>query len=252
MLDESCIINRLEQYEDVSMELLAKRQLQKRTDHKYLARVSQLESILERLGDDYRLLRANGRPIAQYKSLYFDTKDLLCYHDHYRGRRPRFKVRIRQYLDRNKSVLEVKRKTNDGKTVKVSSPKDYDQWTLENDDITFVESKSNMKVAQLHRSLWVNFQRITLVGVKTKERLTIDLNLKLNNEDNKSVFFQIAIIELKQEDSCHWTPAMRAMRSCFVRPGKVSKYCLGVTNLYDGVRMNRFMPMLRAVSKANV
>ena len=57
-----------------------------------------------------------------YESVYFDTPDLLTYRQHLQGRRRRYKVRTRAYLDSGDCAFEVKLKGRRDQTVKARLP----------------------------------------------------------------------------------------------------------------------------------
>ncbi len=97
--------------------------LQTRVDRKYLLTTAELAALGEHLGH-FRALEIAGRRRFGYESVYFDTPDLDLYRAHRQGRRRRFKVRIRTYLDSGESMLEVKTKGPRGETVKARTPHD--------------------------------------------------------------------------------------------------------------------------------
>src|SRR5690606_37962051 len=78
-----------------SSELLAQRSLLTRIDRKFVTTASAASAFLSSLGDDYRLVLAAGSPWAQYETNYYDTPELTSFNEHLRGRRPRYKVRVR-------------------------------------------------------------------------------------------------------------------------------------------------------------
>src|SRR5687767_5175086 len=94
-------------------ELLAGRELLRRTDSKYTVQVSAIPALIEAVSRDYAVLSLPCGVIATYETLYLDSTDLRCFHDHRRGRRIRHKVRYRHYPDRQLSFLEVKSKRNE-------------------------------------------------------------------------------------------------------------------------------------------
>jgi SPX domain protein involved in polyphosphate accumulation len=64
------------------------------------------------------VLEINGARLHHYQTLYFDTRDFALYSQHHNGQRARYKVRVREYLDSEMAFLEVKRKTNQNRTIK--------------------------------------------------------------------------------------------------------------------------------------
>ena len=64
------------------------------------------------------MLDIDGRRVFGYESTYFDTPDCEQYRAHRQGRRRRYKVRSRSYVDTGLSMFEVKTKGLRGATVK--------------------------------------------------------------------------------------------------------------------------------------
>src|SRR5699024_2428638 len=92
--------------------------LQTRVDRKYLVPQSLLEDMLADVGERLRVLEIDGQRDFGYRSVYFDTPELLWFHQHLQGKRCRFKVRTRTYLDSGLCRLEVKGKGRRAETVK--------------------------------------------------------------------------------------------------------------------------------------
>ena len=92
--------------------------LMNRIDTKYMMPVNMLPQLLTRLEHDFRIQQVNGQTVGQYWTLYYDTKELEMYLNHHNCRLPREKIRMRTYLDSNLTFLEIKRKSNKGRTSK--------------------------------------------------------------------------------------------------------------------------------------
>src|SRR5699024_11823484 len=71
-----------------------------------------------RLGTEFRVMQINGLRSFQYRSTYFDTPDFEQYRAHRQGRRKRYKVRSRTYVDTQLCMFEIKTKGRRGATVK--------------------------------------------------------------------------------------------------------------------------------------
>ena len=101
---------------------------------------------------------------------------------------------------------------------------------------------------ELEPKLWNNFKRITLVG--EKERITIDYDLCFNNGNGHSVeYFDLAIIEVKQESQNFQSPIMKSLKKNGVRAGSFSKYCVGACSLYNHLKYNRIKSKLLTINK---
>lgn len=93
--------------------------LMTRTDRKYLVPVASAHRLLAALDGDVRVLEIDDARTFGYRSTYYDTADLVSYRTAATGRRRRFKVRRRDYLDTGASFLEVKTLTGRGQSSKV-------------------------------------------------------------------------------------------------------------------------------------
>lgn len=100
-------------------ELTARASLMTRTDRKYLVPIASAHRLLHALDGDVRVLEIGGARTFGYRSTYYDTADLVSYRTAATGRRRRFKVRCRDYLDTGASFLEVKTLTGRGQSAKV-------------------------------------------------------------------------------------------------------------------------------------
>ena len=111
-------------------ELVARAALLTRVDRKYVLRRDEAHEALSglsahRAGEPpVRVLEIGGRREQTYESVYFDTPTLLSYRLAAHGRRRRFKVRTRSYVDSRRSFVEVKTRAERGATVKERAPLD--------------------------------------------------------------------------------------------------------------------------------
>jgi hypothetical protein len=229
--------------------LLAQRKLLKRTDSKFVFPARELEAILPRLADAYRILPVGDDDVARYQTLYFDTPELRCFHDHRRGRRPRHKIRIRRYPDRSLSFLEVKTRRSELLSVKQRLELPYETERLGAEERAFVAAHCGLPVDGLAPEVWVDFCRVTLLGERTEERLTLDVELGVRRDGAAERLGGIAILEVKQASLSRGTAVMQALRARRLRAGSLSKYCTAVALTRDGVRRNRFLPSLRAIER---
>jgi hypothetical protein len=91
-----------------------------------------------------------------------------------------------------------------------------------------------------------DFLRITLVGKRCAERLTLDLNVQFDCDGRTAILPGAVIAELKQSGRDDGSPFMRQMRAGGRAPISVSKYCIGVALLVQGVEHDAFDGKLRA------
>lgn len=236
-------------FPDVSEELLERRALLRRTDSKYLVPTTELGAILAPLDGDYGAMKAGNVSLADYRTLYFDTPELRCFHDHRRGRRPRHKVRIRHYPDRQVSFLEVKTKRSTATTYKYRTEKSYGSRDLDDTERLFVETHTGLDVGRLAPQAWTNFRRLSLVGIHTNERVTIDLDLNLKTDDQETDLDGVSVIEVKQAPFCIRTPVMQRLKELGLRSVSSSKYVTAIALTHPEIRLSRLRPTLRILDR---
>jgi hypothetical protein len=219
-----------------------------RTDKKFMLNINQLHNWLNQIRDSYKILIVNQKRLNAYCSLYFDTKDFRLYTAHHNKKLNRLKIRFRSYIESGIHFLEVKQKTNKGRTIKqridVATP---GLFTPEVEN--FIRKFYTMNIPLIN-SLNIEYQRITLVNKKLPERVTIDLNLTfIDNETSRSLD-NIAIIEVKQDNLNIATEAELVLKEMRIKEGFMSKYCLGMA-LLKPVKKNLFKPKIRKIIKTN-
>lgn len=244
----------LKKFEPISLEEMDTVKLLNRADTKYLLNQDKLIPVLEQLAHHYRILEIEGKRYNNYKSLYFDTEDFRLYFDHHRGKLNRTKIRYRQYLDSELCFLEVKLKTNKGKTEKERiRRKDTDGLTGEADfserSKKFLEEVTRIPVSELRHKLNNYFTRLTFVHKYCKERLTIDLNLRFDNANASAPLHNLIIAELKQEKFSSRSDFITIMKKEKIYPSGFSKYCIGTLLLNPHLKRNSFKPKLLMLNK---
>ena len=221
-----------------------------RTDRKYLLTAPQLRPVLASLADDYLVLEIDRVRRHRYRTLYFDTPAFELFRRHHAAAARRHKVRSRTYVDTGLSFFEVKGKDARGRTVKHRLRTDALVTRLGPPEVAFVAAHAPVPPDALEPKLWNAFERITLVGRRRPERLTIDLGLTFETDAGHATGLPgIVVAELKQQEVDHASPFARRMRSARIRPESVSKYCVGVALLHGDVRHNAFKPTLRTVAR---
>lgn len=239
----------LRRFGTASDDLLQARTLtDQRIDRKYLLSEAMLPTLLAVLRTDYQVVMAGDRAVARYHTLYFDTPDLQMYHDHRRGRRPRYKVRVRHHLDRCRSFLEVKLKGSNERTTKARMEVPFLQFELNTAARRFVAMHCPMKAAELAPSLAVRFLRVTLLGTSILERLTLDWHLSFHHPDRSVPLSGVVIAEIKQTRYSNGHGAARILRHLNVREERLSKYGFGMARLAP-VKANIFHPVFRTAAR---
>lgn len=220
-----------------------------RIDTKFVMTISQLLTALATLRQDYQMLVVNGQRLNHYRTLYFDAPHFDLYHQHVNGRADRYKVRSREYTDTSLSFLEVKHKTNKGRTIKerLFTEEPVVQMTLEAE--SWLEDVLPFQCQTLEPKMWNAFTRLTMVDKQHRERVTLDVDLAFYTADKTIRLDGIVIGELKMEADNLASPFMSQMRDQRIHPQGFSKYCIGVALLYDQVKKNAMKPKLLKLEK---
>lgn len=238
------------QFAPATAALQEDRALQRRVDTKYTCDRALVHQILQGLPAHYAALPVPSGNLASYRSLYFDTEDRRCFHDHRRGRRLRHKVRIRHYPDRELTYLEVKTKRNDVVTDKARRKLRFGAEQLGEAERGFLRQHVHFPVEELRPVMRIDFCRLSLVGLHTSERVTIDLDLTAEELDGAHRDFgQLAVFEIKQAPFCVRTPVMRALATSGLREQSMSKYTIATALLHPELRQNRLLPDVRTIER---
>ena len=238
--------------------------LMNRIDTKYAVPLSVLPAILEMAKPDYFAQEIDGKRIATYDTMYYDTDTLDMYIRHHDRQLVRQKIRVRQYVDSDLTFLEIKRKNNKGRTnkkrivvpgfdIKADTPSVLKHKKKEDEALTvaqFIDLKSRYTWDTISPHLWTKFHRITLVNKQKTERLTIDMDLTWENviSGATKTYQDLVIVELKRDGNVPslMTGIMLAHR---IHPFKISKYCIGTALTTPGLKRNRFKKKIRSIEK---
>ncbi len=237
-------------------ETLSEAAMLTRVDNKYLVNRCQFRSLFNAICDQYRLLTISDRSRFAYRSKYFDDS-YRAYYEHHQGRRRRFKLRIREYVDSGDVYFELKLKGLRGQTVKFRQSCDsfcVDQlddnspyYQLARD---WYENAYQRRFAdRLSASLIVHYARISLVSVVGSERVTIDTDIVYEdayNGESWDLSDNIAVVETKTEKGAGVMDHL-LKKNGSRQVSKCSKYCLGLALGNRVARVNRFLPVLRKI-----
>ncbi|GAB5418727.1 MAG: polyphosphate polymerase domain-containing protein [Crocinitomicaceae bacterium] len=244
--------NTINDFDPIHLDEMEGTKLMNRVDTKFVITLEQLSKILPELQEHYRILEIDGLRLPQYESEYYDSQSMDFYIDHHRKKVDRFKVRFRKYVESDLSFLEVKHK-NKGRTDKQRIMVQDLPGSMNNDHAEFVQS-TGVKNEDLEYILTNKFHRITLVGKNTVERLTFDMNLEFTGNNKTKKFDHLVVAELKQERLTRTSPFYKIVKRMLIRPFRLSKYCIGVIELYgkENVKYNRFKKKLLKINKLKV
>jgi hypothetical protein len=240
----------LRQMKSVSLNQISSIKLMDRLDTKYILSFSRLSGILKKVSDAYCIQEIDTIRVASYETIYYDNPSMNFFHNHVNGKLNRCKVRKREYLDSNLIFLEVKSKTNKGKTIKKRVRAEDNSAQFNEEAFQLVQKYANVNLFLLFPILKNQFKRITFINPEMTERVTIDFNLSyLKTGAVESVSLpNLAIIEIKQEKFSDST-IRNVLYTERIRKSGISKYCLGVALTEPGEKLNRMKRKLRQIQK---
>ena len=223
-------------------ELVERAELLTRVDRKYLLPIGDLPDLLNGLPDDTRVLEIAGQRDFAYRSAYFDTPEMESYLAAARGRRRRFKLRIRSYLDSDLHFFEVKTRGSRGTTCKQRIP--YGDGLALTPAATAHAGDVLGTSLDLDHVLTSRYRRTTYFLPASSARLTVDTRLAWELPDGSGVRTPgWAVVETKSSSAA--SAADRVLWSLHHRPRKVSKYGTGLAALRPELPANRWHPVLR-------
>ncbi|MFT4215195.1 MAG: polyphosphate polymerase domain-containing protein [Microbacterium sp.] len=248
------ILSPLDDLAVVDLEQLnAAAELQTRVDRKYLLPKAELPGILAELPAETRVLEVSGERALRYASQYFDTPQLDSYFGAARGRRRRFKVRARTYVDSGGSFLEVKTRGGRSATVKERVPVIGDE--LDDEAVAYASEllsdagipEATDLAASLLPMLVTRYRRTTLLlpGTERHEasRGTIDTELMWIDADGKVLQLpESVIVETKSGQRAGALD--RALWRAGHRPATVSKYGTGMAALHPDLPAHKWNRVL--------
>ncbi len=237
----------LQTYQSISLKEMDGVALMNRTDTKYIISKEELLDVLKEVSGHYRILDINGVRNNHYRSQYYDTPDFYFYKRHHSGKKNRLKIRKRLYVESNLTFLEVKFKSNKGRTEKDRMKLGELNADLTEDNLHYISETSHFEEL-IEPKLLNSFERITLVDQSLPERITIDLDLGFEMDGRVLNIPDLVIIEAKQERQNRHSVFLSALKKRLIRPESISKYCLGVA-LMTTEKSNMFKEKIRRINK---
>ncbi len=241
----------LRRLKPVSLEALGSVSLMNRIEVKYLLNFSKVSTLIDLLADRYQALEIGNRRLFPYSSTYMDTADYLFYSQHVQGKFDRFKIRYRRYESTDLSFLEVKKRTNKGRTIKWRIEKRADDGFFDPQSKGFIEEHSPVTADSIRPVLINRFSRITLAGIESRERITIDFNIAFSDfNGNASFSFPwLAIAEFKKESYSDSSYFRSLIKNVNAYPTTFSKYCVGSSLLNNSLKKNVLKRKLLLIKK---
>ncbi len=237
----------------ITLDEMAGIKLMNRVDTKFVMHESQLEELLQMAVGEYAVQVIGDIRACRYNTLYYDTADYDMYTRHHNQQLTRQKIRTRCYEESGQYFIEVKNKTNKGRTKKkrIVIPESAFSSVADHAPAeAFLRERAAYSPEEISPALTTAFERITLVNKAHTERLTIDLNLRFCNvrKGTEAEMKGLVIVELKQ-DGMYFSPMKELLQRLRVKPFKVSKYCLGTVLSDADVKQNRYKRKIRMIEK---
>jgi hypothetical protein len=223
--------------------------LMTRVESKHLMTIGECRELVKRISDSYRVLEIQNIKIGRYETMYFDNNSFINYIQHHNGKGNRFKLRYRHYESSGDTFLEVKKKSNKGTTEKTRIKTCWPSCGFRSDEEAFLESAFPYDFRGFHPVLTTMYDRFTLVSKESPERITFDTGICFRNGQSGFSYPGLVIGEIKYEKGVRGSPARSALRSMGIRKRGFSKYCTGVSLLYDRLKHNRFKENLIFISR---
>jgi hypothetical protein len=239
--------NLLSKFQSVTLADLEKVSLLNRIDSKYVFHVNDLAGVLEELKENYNVLEISGKRIHRYETQYFDTDNYDLYKQHHNGIPNRMKVRFRHYVDTNQIFFEVKYKEKGIRTNKVRLIRNTIPQNLDQEELKMIVAK-HIDSGSLKPKLGVFFDRITLTRKDFSERATLDIGLTYEQNEEKFVYDDIVIAEIKQNKTSYNSPIVKALKSRHMVETGFSKYSMGIAATQQ-IKSNRFKPNFIKIEK---
>ena len=179
---------------------------------------------------------------------------------HHNKKLNRNKVRFRTYPKTETKFLEVKTKTNKGRTVKARIKIPIENKVIGEENSIFIAEQGITNPKTLVPMQMCNYKRISLMDYGASERLTFDFHLHYNcryensnKRFDKEANFELGdfvIAELKQNKLSRESKFYEIMRKRMLRPKGFSKYCMGMFLCQgNNLKSNRFKSNLLRMRK---
>ena len=243
---EQLFRERINSFDPIQLFELQSGKLMARYDTKYILSPEQVLSLLTSLKEiNYKVFYINHLNLFTYQNLYFDTPSLQMYLCHHNGKKNRYKIRMREYLETNLRFLEIKHKNNKNLTLKtrVEIP-EIDAGIIYNLK-KFIYENSSFASANLRPVYRNQYQRFTIIHPQQKERLTFDFRLSFNHRNKNVQLNDVVIVEQKKAATDQVDGSKNIFKQFKNQEVRLSKYCIGVALLDLHPKKNRFKTLLR-------
>ncbi|MGA8988488.1 polyphosphate polymerase domain-containing protein [Aeromicrobium sp.] len=217
--------------------------LMRRVDRKYLVPAATADALIDALAHSHAALQIAGRASTTYRSTYFDTPTFASTRHHIQGRRRRWKIRSRWYVEDDLCRVEVKTKNGRGETIKVAGPSSPERYgRLDGAELAFVESvlaetHPELSPSDLVPSAEVTYTRATLADLSAGTRVTIDWGVVASLAVG-SAWIDDDFVLIETKGRALPARADRVLTSLGARPRSFSKYAAATSLLHDDIADN--------------
>ena len=232
-------------------------ELMNRLDQKFLIHRNWIPSLLMQCREDYCMLEVSGQRISSYQNQFLETPEQKCFNDHTRGRKDRYKARIRRYGSTGVTFLEIKHKTVHGRTIKERLTRE--EGNAIGEPLTAIEQtflQSHLPYSGVALTPMIcEFERCTLVSKERGERVTIDSSIAFHHENQRADLGDLTVLEIKQERINRFSPIHNALKTFagapppLARPTRMSKYIMGRLLLNPALKARLYKSTLRGIQR---
>ncbi len=240
-LDSSFIENR---FDCIELSNLTNNKLLSRFDRKYIIPTEKILELLTLASNNYLVLKIDNKVQHEYVSTYYDTKDYELYLKHHNGRKVRYKVRLREYIDSRLKFAEIKLKGKNKITNKFRKSIEFEK-NGEEELYQLIHEHTNHNI-EIQQSIGISYKRITLFHRTINQRVTIDTDICFYNSNEKIPLQNLAILEIKYSGIRHQskTPFSHLIHKF---EHNFSKYCIGIALLHPEIKHNNFLFTLKKI-----
>lgn len=241
----------INKWKSISLETIQNQEdLFKRFDSKYISDENNVINILGKLDSNWKILNVNQKITIKQESDYYDTQDFQFFKDHKRGKRKRFKIRVKSY-ENSVRYLELKLRTNIEETLKFRWL--YGEITGQNTiDIRYrsqileklEEYAYRVDLNSTNHKLTTSYLRTTLFNFTAREKLTIDQNFIVKKQSQiLPISGSKLILEVKSIKSRH--SLIPVLNTLNIRKDSISKYGISVPLIYPELGRNPWITTLK-------
>lgn len=223
-----------------------------RTDSKYMVPWEIFVDWARSLHASHRVLEIEDDRLFTYDTCYFDTPGLDLFRHHLQGRRRRYKVRTRQYVESGLSFLEIKLRGRRGETRKLRIPHDPDRLSeIPPSGTAFLDESIRDEYpfgldGTLRPVIQTMYRRATFVARDGTDRITCDVDLAFVRGGESQAAMRPGFVLVEIKSGSGFGEYDRALWHRGVRPERGSKYCIGVCMTMARERSNQYLRQIRS------